>query len=523
MALRPTAPSFISYNVSKDRCLVQSRQEHKALEKPLHPKSILFINNHFHAASGNVRALFLYALKCSELQGYQLFWDVQSLYDLRGLSPEDLAADCVHIVSHDAYQFRVALATCEFIVTSDPLPTYYVWRAGQQVVFLPSEGLLWDASQITNNYLRGLTPLLNSSSLIVADRQEMLDFLLLHRSPSCNQLVKTLITPQPYLELPRNNDKPCKVVIGFSAPRIAKSWSRKPDAFFDWVLRQASLWDIEPSDIRFLAPGAVMEWLQDGYITAPIDIRIYGEGLHEQLRGARIFLTNSLQNAGVAASAGVETVLVHRGFVPTEHLDNPRSYHVTDTIYDACSCIRDILQGDEDAYTASTMPVADEAVIDHDSCARIVDALLTGNGTTTVAPAGNKNLLLTRWTDASGFRTRLHMGLTSLAGTTLAMNDEHMDILEEERPLYLSSVLTYRAPFYPETEAEAMLLEEENEERLVELIESGADRNFPEVEWRRLLGDVHFDKILAPKDLDTFWRVMVRFAPANTVEYYDEA
>lgn len=498
----------------------QAYQQRTFLECPIEKNTILFIDNTSCAASGDLQELLAYCFSRPEYSNYTFFWTTESIEAARALPEEALKSGRLRLLASEAYNYRKSLATVEIIITTQMLPHYYVKRAGQTLVYLPSEYIYRNKLVSGRSFIRSATPQLNAADVVVSPHTCILDALSSLRSPACVNPAVLLNCDYPFAEERQISRKLPRVIVALKNSTFNKMWFEKPDAFFNWSNELVKRLCIEPEELAVFIPGNALEWLYDGYVSSSVSLIQNAEGLRRYLPEANIVITDNSNDMCISRAAGVDCIMVVSG-AEAQRVNDPAIYP-----FFPPNCI-----------IASSLSEAIELAVDgvhkvieerpslqqNQSCQVIMGSICERRGQpkcedSQVGSNGEFDLICLRWPDEKEFHEFVKHSLKGYPGTILLMADKGSVLLPEDLEVFSNARITYRTGYHLGTAAERSLMAEDFD--AIKRLLSASPENFISMEWRRVLGDVWFNTIYAPEEVDGFWSLMFSFAPANEVVFY---
>lgn len=531
---------------------------------PLESKTIMFIEEYSFGAGGVITALFLKALKDPQYKDYRLVWtarDYETTIDQFGELIED---DRVVIVKREMPNFLRYLAVASNLYSSNTLPNYYIKREGQKIftyMSLSAFVLPW----YTKNQIRNLVPTINDSDhFICLDEYDeniylndygvdpgkilRLDISEIFPVKDGSDRNMVIIAVSHNASLLKNGasfagfirkikgimdfyGKEIKVLVGNKfwknyrsqkeyfgieeifcddlsiAPYLGKACLLITDNTYRATQAQrinipVVIWGGKPISERFASFYSDCEIIKDfKSLYKLFEARFGGLGVD-----GRVLYVDGIEcdEGDDAASDKIGTDSAES----REQSEDPDDMIVIKKHDDDSS--------DDESDDEESNEGADEAEVmippEKVFCRRAVDDVI---------PSGKNVLYVFRWEKDNKYIDCIEDWFAKVESegqraTILFLNTRNQALYSSLKRMRRPHMITCRVGFYQSSEEERSMMTAKSNE-LDDYLEN-VSHEFISDEWKRLVGNVRYDLIIADRTTNYFWKKMYKYPPADELK-----
>lgn len=453
---------------------------------PIDNKSIMFIENYSAGARGIIQRLFIKKLNNPQYMDYTFIWVCRDYDETLKIFGNQINTKRIWLVESGNRDYIRFLMTAGTIVTADLLPEYYIKRDGQEIqTFLHETNvyqLTYSKSQIQN-----MVSTINFTDSFLYQDDFIKRFLVCQHRIDEGKLLKLELN-ELYPELSCNKEKSSKggkkkVVLSIRDDRHLKSVAE-----FRRIRRElegiAQFYDAEIVSrvkLNFYRDKFIQD--EEARINTPAVFSDEYE-LGSLFEDSVIVITDSLYDAMYASALGKRVILNYSKSIAGHFIRKFGDYVKVSSHEGVITQLESLLRGE---YLDSS---------NH----------------------RQKILLVAKW-DIDWFKKNVKdiIGLAEANDlTVLFRSSKDADIYKYLTSFSKRVKYIVRTGFYQCTENERELFQNENE-----LLDENTKKDIASIEWKRILGNEHFDLMLANSETDYLWGTMYKYAPTDEVKLYD--
>lgn len=453
---------------------------------PIDSKSIMFIENYSAGARGIIKRLFLKKLNDPQYIEYSFIWVCRDYDETIKIFGNQINSKRIWLVESGKRDYIRFLMTAGIIVTAELLPEYYIKRDGQVIYTFLHET---NAYQLTysKGQLQNMISTINFTDSFLYLDDHIKRFLVYQNRIDEGKLIK-LEYEELYPEFFCDKEKLFKIEQKNVVLSIRDDRHLKSVAEFRRIRRElegvSQFYDAEivcRVKLNFYRDKFIQD--EEARINTP-DVFSDEYELGSLLEDSVIVITDSLYDAMYATSLGKRAILFYSKSIASHFVRKLGDFVKVDSHESVLTQLESLLRHD---YLDSTKD-------------------------------RQKVLIVAKW-DFDWFKKNIKdiNGLAEVNDlTVLFRSSKDSDIYK-----YLTSFSKHvkyivRTGFYQCTERERELFEGQEGN-----LEEEDKKCIVSDEWKRILGNEHFNLMVANADADYLWEAMYKYAPADDVKLYD--
>ena len=545
--------------MERELWIAEKMSEYRRL--PLESHTIMFIESYSHGLGGVVSYLFRKAINDPQYKDYQLIWTVRD-YEAALDEFGDLLSDKrVKIVKTEMPDFLRSLAVSGIIICGNPLPNYFLKRIDQKIYTHMALGSLMMQSY-SRYQVRNLVKTINDTDKFICLDEYDKNILLK------NYRIKPERIHHINIEDVFNGKEKNSRVVVISINGL-KNITESCATFAAFVKRVKAVLSYYDLEIKvFVGYDFWKKYRSQKENIGIEEIYSADQDMSGSMNGAALFITDTVYRAAIAQRLNVPTIILNRvnipsvfsyifddvqyaigwaslyhsfeckfgglgpdgGFLYDEHtglFEMPFSKEFDiDSEYDTDSDDSDNSEADKKPDEDDNRKEIEEKTGEEDEELENDDDdvetdLLKGSLTPDTRSYHieiKKILYVFRWEPEEGYLESIMRWLDEYDRgdqeiTVLFLNSGNQVLYSHVSELALPHLITLRAGFYQSTAEERQMMTDKSPELDSYLEEKS--HVFIDEEWKRMLGNVRFDKVYAENTTNYFWNRMYKYAPTD--------
>ena len=528
-----------------ERDLWMAGQMNESRKLPVEPDTVLFIEDFSTGAAGVVSNLFMEALKDPAYSHCRLVWtarDYDSTLDQFGELIED---DRVWIVMRGMADFIKALAVAGRIYCANTLPNYYIKREGQ-TIYTSFQLYIFTSDCYTKNQIKNAVKTLNDTDYFLCADDGYDDAVLVKDLGISRDRIS-------YYPLPAETTDRNKIIISINRePHLTRNCS----SFAGFVKRIEALAGFYGKTVcSFTGLSFWKKYRKQKDYFGIENVFCDEQNLTRFYGDACLLITDSYLRALQAQRCHIPVILCADKEMP-EMLDGffedltvatqySTIYREMERLFGGLGVEGELLYSEEDAdeKAGKDDPIfgkperhdvesdyADESGEDNDDeetavsaeriCSRKDRSSADFFCRREVAPAENREsyLYLFKWEKSASYAETVERWLEKTDDgkkdiTLMFLSSGSSALYDDIQRFHLPHRITCRVGYYQSSQEERKMIKEKSGD-LDDYLENSSHA-FIADEWKRLLGNVHFDHIIADKTSIFFWKTMYKYPPTD--------